>query len=212
MERCRGDLLRWSSRGKKKKKWNIFPVVWTTHRAGFWDETPGSPRLQRERERRGERGVEQRARKKQSKTERQKRAEQWLKKRRRWREMKREEWKKDPCVLIWYPTVCASVRCHDIHASGDVIELSVRLKSPVHVWPKEKTTAACREDRTEQEESGERQQAAALVPQEKVIWPWGPSLHAWSSIISHPPWPPSLLPVLEAESSGNHSPGTCDTF
>ena len=52
--------------------------------------------------------------------------------------MKRGEWEKDPCVLIWYPTVCASVRCHDIHASADVIELSVRLKSPVHVWPKGK--------------------------------------------------------------------------
>lgn len=49
MERCRGELLIWS---RRKKKWNIFPVVWTTHRTRSWDETPGSLRLRRERDKR----------------------------------------------------------------------------------------------------------------------------------------------------------------
>lgn len=40
MERWRGDLIRWS---RRKKKWNIFPVVWTPHLTGSWEDTPGSP-------------------------------------------------------------------------------------------------------------------------------------------------------------------------
>lgn len=136
MERCRGELLRWS---RRKKKWNIFPVVWTTQRAGSLDETPGSPCLRKregdEKEGREESWSE---RKKQSKTERPKRPSNDWEKRKRWWETKKGEWgekKKKPlcsylisnglclCAQPWHP------------GSRDVIELSVKLKSPAHVWP-----------------------------------------------------------------------------
>lgn len=101
MERCRGELLRWS---RRKKKWNIFPVVWTTQRAGSLDETPGSPRLRKregdEKEGREESWSE---RKKQSKTERPKRPSNDWEKRKRWWETKKGEWgekkKKAPVFL-----------------------------------------------------------------------------------------------------------------
>lgn len=82
MERCRGELLRW--RGRKKKKWKIFLVVWTAQPHWFLRrDTRVIPTLRRERERKRGCGVVW-CGGKQSETERQKRPRRDWEKRKRW--------------------------------------------------------------------------------------------------------------------------------
>lgn len=200
MERCRGELLR---RGRRKKKRNgtfsrlseqPTALVLRTRRRGH----PVSEEREREREKRV--GKRNRARLK----NRNGASIDW-EKWKRWWEVKRGEWSKIRCVLIWYPTICASTHGHD---TGDVIELLAKLKSPAHVWLKQRTgkwwraerywTMGCFHHATREGSVTLRAEFTRMIQHQLII--------------PHPPLPPSLFARLEAESSGNHSPRTCDTF
>lgn len=150
MERCRGELLRWS---RRKKKWNIFPVVWTTQRTGPWDEVSalmGHPvsKERGEKSRSGEMRVGARERNRARLKDR-KGGKQWLRKEKEMVRNEEREMKKGPCVLIWYPTVCASVHGHDIQTA----EMWLSSWSSSNLLPmcdRKKTTSkpgACGEDR-----------------------------------------------------------------
>lgn len=101
MERCRGELLGWSRR--EKKKMEHFPGC--LNNPPRWDATAGSPRLRRERE--GEKkegvGVRERSRARQKEKEMVRNEE---------RGMEREPL----CSDLIPNRLCASAHCHDIQA------------------------------------------------------------------------------------------------
>lgn len=200
MERCRGELLR---RGRRKKKeMEHFPGCLNNPPHWFWGLDAGvtlSPKRGRERE------GEESWKKKQSETKKQKWGKHWL---RKVKEMMRSEergMEQDPlCFNMISNDLCLYTRAW--HWRCDWALGQAQISCPCVTKTKNWEVVESREILNN-----------GLLPschKRRFCDPEG-----W--VYTHDPAPahhspPSLASVpfarLEAESSGNHSPRTCDTF